>query len=108
MKVVVIIGVIDKKGKVGNVIFENFRMNKECGIFKGNIYFVNFKFDEIEGYKVYYSVKEFFDDIDLVVILILVKFVLVMMREVVEKGIKVVVIIIGGFGEFGEEGKRME
>lgn len=107
-KAVAIIGATDKKGKVGNVIFENFRMNKERGIFKGNIYPVNPKLDEIEGYKVYHSVKELPDDTDLAVISIPAKFVPATMKDIAEKGIKAVVIITGGFGELGEEGKKME
>ncbi|AMQ17744.1 acetate--CoA ligase family protein [Thermococcus peptonophilus] len=107
-KAVAIIGATDKKGKVGNVIFENFRMNKERGIFKGKIYPVNPKLDEIEGYKVYHDVKELPDDTDLAVIAIPAKFVPATMRDIAEKGIKAVIIITGGFGELGEEGKRME
>ncbi len=30
------------------------------------------------------------------------------MRDIAEKGIKSVVIITGGFGELGEEGKKLE
>ncbi|ALV61845.1 Acetate-CoA ligase [ADP-forming] I subunit alpha [Thermococcus sp. 2319x1] len=107
-KAVAIIGATNKKGKVGNVIFENFKRNKEQGIFKGNIYPVNPKLDEIEGYKVYKSVKELPDDTDLAVISIPAPFVPNTMREIAEKGIKAVVIITGGFGELGEEGKKME
>ncbi|WP_175058856.1 acetate--CoA ligase family protein [Thermococcus sp. 2319x1] len=107
-KAVAIIGATNKKGKVGNVIFENFKRNKEQGIFKGNIYPVNPKLDEIERYKVYKSVKELPDDTDLAVISIPAPFVPNTMREIAEKGIKAVVIITGGFGELGEEGKKME
>ncbi|WP_048151578.1 acetate--CoA ligase family protein [Palaeococcus ferrophilus] len=107
-KAVAIIGATDKKGKVGNVIFENFKMNKERGIFKGNIYPVNPKLDEIEGYKVYKSVEELPEDTDLAVISIPAKFVPATMKDIAKKGIKSVVIITGGFGELGEEGKRME
>ncbi|USS40019.1 CoA-binding protein [Thermococcus aggregans] len=107
-KAVAIIGATNKKGKVGNVIFENFKRNKEQGIFKGNIYPVNPKLDEIEGYRVYKSVKELPDDTDLAVIAIPAPFVPNTMREIAEKGIKAVVIITGGFGELGEEGKKME
>ncbi|WP_087035731.1 acetate--CoA ligase family protein [Thermococcus litoralis] len=107
-KAVAIIGATNKKGKVGNVIFENFKRNKEQGIFKGNIYPVNPKLDEIDGYKVYKSVKELPDDTDLAVISIPAPFVPNTMREIAEKGIKAVVIITGGFGELGEEGKKME
>ncbi|ASJ11045.1 CoA-binding protein [Thermococcus sp. P6] len=107
-KAVAIIGATDKRGKVGNVIFENFRRNKERGIFRGNVYPVNPKLDEIEGYRVYHSVKDLPDDTDLAVIAIPARFVPPTMREIAEKGIKSVVIITGGFGELGEEGKRME
>ncbi|USH00630.1 acetate--CoA ligase family protein [Thermococcus argininiproducens] len=105
---VAIIGATDKKGKVGNVIFENFKKNKEQGVFKGNIYPVNPKLDEIEGYKVYKSVKDLPEDTDLAVISIPAPFVPQTMKEIAEKGIKSVIIITGGFGELGEEGKKME
>jgi len=107
-KTVAIIGATNKKGKVGNVIFENFKKNKEQGIFKGSIYPVNPKLDEIEGYKVYKGVKELPEDADLAVISIPAPFVPQTMKEIAEKGIKSVIIITGGFGELGEEGKKME
>lgn len=107
-KAVAIIGATNKKGKVGNVIFENFKKNKEQGIFKGSIYPVNPKLDEIEGYKVYKGVKELPEDADLAVIAIPAPFVPQTMKEIAEKGIKSVIIITGGFGELGEEGKKME
>jgi len=107
-KAVAIIGATNKKGKVGNVIFENFKRNKEKGIFKGNIYPVNPKLDEIDGYKVYKSVKELPNDTDLAVISIPAPFVPATMRDIAEKGIKAVIIITGGFGELGEEGKKLE
>lgn len=105
---VAIIGATNKKGKVGNVIFENFKINKERGIFKGNIYPVNPKLDEIDGYKVYKSVEELPDDTDLAVISIPAPFVPDTMRQIAKKGIKAVIIITGGFGELGEEGKKLE
>ncbi|AIF69574.1 CoA-binding protein [Palaeococcus pacificus DY20341] len=107
-KGVAIIGATDKKGKVGNVIFENFKVNKEKGIFKGNIYPVNPKLTEIEGVKCYPSIKDVPEDADLAVISIPAKFVPATMKDIAEKGIKSVIIITGGFGELGEEGKRME
>ncbi|NJE29513.1 CoA-binding protein [Thermococcus sp. 18S1] len=107
-KAVAIIGATNKKGKVGNVIFENFKMNKERGVFKGNIYPVNPKLDEIDGYKVYKSVEELPEDTDLAVISIPAPFVPDTMRQVAKKGIKSVIIITGGFGELGEEGKKLE
>ncbi|MFA4663188.1 acetate--CoA ligase family protein [Pyrococcus kukulkanii] len=107
-RAVAVIGATNKRGKVGNVIFENFKRNKEKGIFKGNIYPVNPKLDEIDGYKVYHDVSELPDDTDLAVIAIPAPAVPGTMKKIAEKGIKAVIIITGGFGELGEEGKRME
>ncbi|WP_297523182.1 acetate--CoA ligase family protein [Thermococcus sp.] len=107
-KAVALIGATNKRGKVGNVIFENFKRNRENGSFRGKLYPVNPKLDEIEGYKVYHSVEELPDDTDLAVIAIPAKFVPATMRDIAGKGIKAVIIITGGFGELGEEGKRME
>ncbi|WP_457750948.1 acetate--CoA ligase family protein [Thermococcus sp.] len=107
-KAVAIIGATNKKGKVGNVIFENFKSNKEKSIFKGKIYPVNPKLDEIDGYKVYKSVEELPEDTDLAVISIPAPFVPDTMKGIAKKGIKSVIIITGGFGELGEEGKKLE
>lgn len=107
-KGVAIIGATNKKGKVGNVIFENFRMNRERGIFKGEIYPVNPKLAEIDGIKCYPNVKSLPDEVDLAVISIPAPFVPDVMKEIAEKGIRRVVIITGGFGELGEEGKKLE
>ncbi len=107
-KAVAIIGATDKRGKVGNVIFENFRTNRERGIFQGMIYPVNPKLNEIGGYKVYHSVEELPDGVDLAVVSIPARFVPGTMKDIAAKGIKSVIIITGGFGELGEEGKRME
>jgi len=107
-KAVAIIGATNKKGKVGNVIFENFKSNKEKGIFKGNVYPVNPKLDEIDGYKVYKTVEELPEDTDLAVIAIPAPFVPDTMKDIAKKGIKAVIIITGGFGELGEKGKKLE
>ncbi|MCP8318779.1 MAG: CoA-binding protein, partial [Candidatus Methylarchaceae archaeon HK01B] len=45
------IGASHKKTKVGNVVFHNLLMNKERGIFKGEIYPVNPKYTEVLGIK---------------------------------------------------------
>ena len=69
---------------------------------------MNPKLDEIDGYKVYHSVEELPDDTELAVIAIPAPFVPDTMRQIAKKGIKAVVIITGGFGELGEEGKKLE
>ncbi len=101
---VAIIGATPKPGKVGRVILENFIKR-----FKGRIYPVNPKYDEILGLKCYKNVKEIPDEVDLAVIAIPAPRVPSVMRDIAEKGIKAVIIISGGFRETGtEEGARLE
>lgn len=47
-------------------------------------------------------------EVDLVIIVVFKRFVKGVIIDVGEKGVKGVVIIIVGFGEIGEEGKREE
>ena len=101
---VAIIGATPKEGKVGRVLLENFIKR-----FKGKIYPVNPKYDEIMGLKCYKSVKEIPDEVDLAVIAVPAPLVPGVLRECGEKGIKSVIIISGGFRETGtEEGARLE
>ncbi len=101
---VAIVGATPKEGKVGKVLLENFIKR-----FKGKIYPVNPKYDEIMGLKCYKSIKEIPDEIDLVVIAIPAPAVPNVLRECGEKGVKAVIIISGGFRETGtEEGAKLE
>ncbi len=103
-KSVAIIGATSKPGKVGRVILENFKKR-----FKGKIFPVNPKYDEILGLKCYKSVKEIPEPVDLAVIAIPAPIVPSVMRDLAEKGVKAVIIISGGFRETGtEEGARLE
>ncbi len=101
---VAIIGATPKEGKVGRVIVENFKRR-----FKGRIYPVNPKYNEILGLKCYPSVKNIPDTIDLAVIVVPAPIVPMVLRDCGEKGIKAAIIISGGFRETGtEEGRRLE
>ncbi len=101
---VAIIGATPKEGKVGRVILENFMKR-----FKGRIYPVNPKYDEILGLKCYKNVKEIEDEVDLAVIAVPAPIVPQVMRDLAEEKVKAVIIISGGFRETGtEEGKKLE
>ena len=95
---IAIIGASDVKGKVGNTLFNNIINSGYDGI----IYPVNIKGGTICGHKVFKSVDELPDGIDLGIIVIPAKFV----REVVvkcgEKGFKNLIIISSGFAEVGD------
>ncbi len=101
---VAIVGATPKEGKVGKVLIENFIKR-----YKGKIYPVNPKYEEIMGLKCYKSIKEIPDKIDLAVIAIPAPLVPSVLKESGEKGVKATIIISGGFRETGtEEGARLE
>ncbi len=101
---VAIVGASPKPGKVGNVILANFKKR-----FKGRIYPVNPKHEEIMGLKCYPSIKDLPETPDLVIIAIPAPKVPQVLRDAGEKGVKATIIITGGFRETGtEEGRRLE
>jgi len=71
--------------------------------FQGKIYPVHPKEKEIMGLRTYPSVKQIDEIVDLAVIGVSYSSTLGVLKECVEKGIKRVIIIAGGFSEAGEE-----
>jgi acetyltransferase len=69
--------------------------------YKGSIYPVNPKADELFGYKVYPSLHDLPENIDLVVIAIPAKFVASIIEEAAAKGAKAAIVISAGFKETG-------
>ena len=94
---VAVIGASNKEGKIGNAIMKNLI---NFG-FKGKIYPVNVKEEEILGIKAYKSVLEIPDNVDVAVISIPGKFVPQILEECGQKGVKGVVVISAGFKEAG-------
>ena len=103
-KSIAVIGASRKKGKVGNEVLKNII---ESG-FKGKIFPVNPKAEEILGQKCYSSVLNIPDEIDLGVIIIPAAFVPKVVEEAGKKGIKALIIISAGFREVGGEGTKLE
>ena len=69
--------------------------------YKGKIYPVNPKADEIAGLKCYHSVLDIPDDIDIALIVVPAKIVPAVTEECGKKGVKGLVIIASGFSEMG-------
>ncbi len=100
---VAIVGASPKEGKVGNIILRNFLQD-----FKGKVYPVNPKYNEIFGLKCYPNVSSIEDKVDLLVVAIPAKAVPGVIEEAGKKGVKLAVIISAGFSEIGEEGRKLE
>ncbi|MCS7093857.1 MAG: CoA-binding protein [Candidatus Aenigmarchaeota archaeon] len=100
---VAIIGASQKEGKIGFSLVKNLKEK-----FRGKIYPINPNADSILGLKVYPSVLEVEDEIDLCIIAVKSNIVPNVLEECGKKGVKNVVIISAGFSEAGEEGKVLE
>jgi len=96
-KAIALIGASNKKGKLGNDIYNNLKMSK------AKIIPVNLKKEKIEGKNSYEKVSDYSGKIDLAVIVIPSKFVPEVLKECGEKKINSAVIISAGFGEMGNK-----
>jgi acetyl coenzyme A synthetase (ADP forming)-like protein len=102
-KSVAIVGASRDPEKFGHVILKNFKEE-----FKGKIYPINPKTNEILGLKCYGSVKEVRDKIDLVVITVPASISNEIVKECTEKKIPSVIVITAGYKEIGAEGIKRE
>jgi acetyl coenzyme A synthetase (ADP forming)-like protein len=101
---VAVIGASSEEGKIGNSVMKNL-VN---GGYKGKIYPINPKADEILGYKAYASVKDIPGEVDVAVFAIPAKFVAAALIECGEKHIPGAVLIPSGFAETGNEAGQLE
>jgi len=76
--------------------------------FQGKIYPVHPQAGEILGLKTYPNVQSIDDHVDLAVVAVPYNLTLSVLKDCVEKGVKRVVIVAGGFSETGEEGRRAQ
>ncbi|MGC9153453.1 MAG: acetate--CoA ligase family protein [Vulcanisaeta sp.] len=100
---VAIIGATPRENSVGGVITKNLLTK-----FKGKVYLVNPKYDEVNGVKYYKSILDVQDEVDSAVIVVPAPTVPKVIDECIRKGVKVAIIISGGFSEVGEEGAKLE
>jgi acetyl coenzyme A synthetase (ADP forming)-like protein len=101
---VAVIGASQKALSIGNVITKNLLKYS----YKGPVYPINPKADEVCGLKCYPSVSAVPGDIDLAHISIPAKFTPDAIDECGKKGIKFVIINSAGFKEIGEAGLAIE
>ncbi len=101
---VALIGASSTPGKVGFDILKNIT---DAG-FRGKIYPVNPKSDELFGLKCYHSANDIEGKIDLAVVMIPPKFIPDALGQCASKGCDSAIIISAGFKEVGPEGARLE
>ncbi len=103
-RAVAVVGASREPGKVGHTVLDNLL---SAG-FRGAIYPVNPKAQEILGLKVYPSVSEIPGQVDLAVIAVRAPLVPQVIEECGKKGVRAAVILSAGFRESGREGAQLE
>ncbi len=101
-KTIAVIGASNHPEKVGYTLME--KLSK----FKGTIIPINPKHDQILGKKVYASLKEYPNKIDLAIIVIPAEKVKDALKDCARKKIRNVIVISAGFGEIGKKESERE
>ncbi len=101
---VAVIGVSSKPSNLGKTII----MNLVDFGFDGIVYAVGPNGGMIATRRIYRSVQDIPDHVDLAVILVPAKFVPGVLEECGQKGVRRAVIETAGFGEYSEEGRELE
>lgn len=101
---IAVLGVSDSPQRVGYNTFESILY----GGFSGRVYAVHPRLETIFGQKVYHSLAEIPDKVDLAVIALNERATLKALRECGAKGVKGAVCAAGGYRETGNEGSVLE
>src|SRR3989344_3801688 len=101
---IAIIGASHTPGKVGYEIFSNIMKSG----YKGKIYPVNPNVTSILGIVSYKTVRDIESSVDLAIVAVPVGLVLDVVTQCVEKRVKSIIVVSGGFSETGEKGKKTE
>lgn len=103
-KSIAVIGASQDPQKIGYAVLNNITKY----LYRGDIYPVNPKSEEILGLKTSKTIREIKGDVDLAVIAIPAQMVPQALRDCIEKGVKSAVIISAGFKESGTAGVLLE
>jgi len=103
-KSVAVIGASTKELSIGNRIVKNLL---DFG-FRGSIYPISLKADEIQGVKAYKSILDVPTDVDVVHMVIPAKYVPQAIDDCGKKGVKFAILNGGGFAEVGPEGASIQ
>lgn len=101
---VAVLGVTDSVQRVGYNMLESLLH----GGFRGRVYPVHPRLEEVMGRKVYRSLAEIPDRVDLVMMALNERASLEALRDCAGKGVKGAVCVAGGYRETGEDGAALE
>ncbi|MCY3413857.1 MAG: acetate--CoA ligase family protein [Candidatus Heimdallarchaeota archaeon] len=101
---IAIAGVSRNENTIGRVLLRNL-INYG---FKGQIYPIHPKINEMDGLTVYSRLTDISDDVDLLISIISRKYIMELVDDGILKGIKAMIIITAGFKEKDDEGAKLE
>jgi len=101
---VALFGASDRKDSVGGVVFKNLLTSG----YKGRIYAINPRRDEIQGQKAFPSLDDIEATVDLAVVATPARSIPDIVTACGEHGIRMMLILSAGFRETGTEGRRLE
>ncbi len=101
---VAVIGASGTPHKAGNDVIQNILAND----FEGKLYLVNPKGGEILGHRVYPSIQDLPDSIDLAIIILPATATPQAIRDCAAKGAKAIVMAASGFAEVDERGEKLQ
>ncbi len=103
-KSIAVVGASDDFNRIGGMLIKYLL---KFG-YRGKIYPVNPKYEEIAGIQCYPSIRNLPEKADTALIAVSAKLVPESLRECAERGVKAATIYSAGFAETGEEGKRKQ
>ncbi len=103
-KTIAVVGASKRENSLGKRLFENLTLLD----YKGEVFPVNPKYDEINGSTCYKEIEEIGEFIDLAIIITPAKTVAQIIRECGEANVKNALILSTGFRETGEKGVEFE
>jgi len=105
-KSIALVGASDQLSSWGFIVGHNIIQNN----YKGQFFPINLKKTEILGYKAYPTILDIPEeiDLDLVIIIVKAKVVLSILEQAAKRNVHHIVIITAGFRESGEEGRKLE
>jgi len=99
-----IVGASSKPGSLGYELTKSVKNYK----YKGKLYLINPKSEEILGYKCYPDIDSVKDEIDMALVMVPKNFVEDSIKQILAKGIKAIILVTAGFKETGKAGEEAE
>jgi acetate---CoA ligase (ADP-forming) len=103
-KSICVVGASSKPKSLG---YELTKSIKQCG-YRGKLFLINPKSDEVLGYKCYPTIEAVTEKIDLAIIMVPKQFVEESIKQLTDKGTNALILITAGFKETGKEGEQEE